>query len=81
MVEECGRGVVAKQIDERGDCALQEDRAAPALDDRARARARLRLARRRHLGMRRRPTRRPTQSPVLDGILAAKLKRHVPPVF
>ena len=78
VVEECGRGVVAKQIDERGDCALQEDRAAPALDDRARARARLRLARRQAFGDAASPdASSDSESEDIDGILAAKLKRHV----
>ena len=78
VVEECGRGVVAKQIDERGDCALQEDRAEPALDDRARARARLRLARRQAFGDTESPdASSDSESEDIDGILAAKLKRHV----
>ena len=78
VVEECGRGVVAKQIDERGDCALQDDRAAPALDDRARARARLRLARRQAFGDAESPdASSDSESEDIDGILAAKLKRHV----
>ena len=78
VVEECGRGVVAKHIDERGDCALQEDRAAPALDDRARARARLRLARRQAFGDTASPdASSDSESDDIDGILAAKLKRHV----
>ena len=78
VVEECGRGVVAKQIDERGDCALQEDKAEPALDDRARARARLRLARRQAFGDTASPdVSSDSESEDIDGILAAKLKRHV----
>ena len=78
VVEECGRGVVAKQIDERGDCALQEDRAEPALDDRARARARLRLARRQAFGDTESPdVSSDSESEDIDGILASKLKRHV----
>ena len=78
MVEECGRGVAAKQIDERGDCALQEDRAEPALDDRARERARLRLARRQAFGDAASPdVSSDSESEDIDGILAAKLKRHV----
>ena len=78
VVEECGRGVVAKQVDERGDCALQEDRAKPALDDRARARARLRLARRQAFGDTESPdVSSDSESDDIDGILAAKLKRHV----
>ena len=78
VVEECGRGVVAKQIDERGDCALQEDRAAPALDDRARARARLRLARRQAFGDAASPdASSDSESEDMDGILAANSSSHV----
>ena len=77
VVEECGRGVVATQIDERGDCALQEDRAEPALDDRARARAAAPRARQAFGDTASPDVVRLRVGRLLHGILAAKLKRHV----
>ena len=81
IIEECGRGVVGERIDERGDCAVQEDARPPALDERARDRARLRLARRAAFG-----SAPETESSDclssdseedVDTILAAQLRRHM----
>jgi hypothetical protein len=81
IIEECGRGVVGERIDERGDCVVQEDARPPALDERARDRARLRLARRAAFGGSA-PESESSECPSSDSeedvdfILAAKLRRH-----